>query len=45
MLLGKVGQAMKYINNEDQTLGVHSMTGVIKNHFLFPFSVVILKND
>ena len=31
MLLGKVGQAMKYINNEDQTLGVHVLSETIKD--------------
>ena len=31
MLLGKIGPAMKYINNEDQTLGVHPLNETIKN--------------
>ena len=30
MLLGKVGQAMKFINSEDPTNGVHEMTDEIK---------------
>ena len=30
MLLGKVSQAMKFINNEDNTRGVHSLTDGIK---------------
>ena len=30
MLLGKVGQAMKFINSEDDTRGVHSLTNEIK---------------
>ena len=30
MLLGKVGQAMKFVNSEDDTRGVHSLTEDIK---------------
>ena len=30
IFMGKLGPAMKYINNEDQTLGVHSLTDQIK---------------
>ena len=30
MLMGKVGAAMKHINNEDQTLGVHPLNEDIK---------------
>ena len=31
MLLGKVGPAMKHVNNEDQTLGVHPFSETIKD--------------
>ena len=34
MLLGKVGAAMKHINNEDLTLGVHPLNDTIKNLLL-----------
>ena len=30
MLLGKIGQATKYINSEDSTLGVHPLSDEIK---------------
>ena len=30
MLIGKVSQAMKFINNDDDTRGVHSLSGEIK---------------
>ena len=30
MLLGKVSQAMKFVNNEDSTRGVHTLTDEIK---------------
>ena len=31
MMMGRVGPAMKFISNEDQTLGVHSLTEEIKH--------------
>ena len=31
MLLGKVSQAMKFVNSEDETRGVHSLTDEIKD--------------
>ena len=34
MLMGKVGAAMKHINNEDQTLGVHPLNDTIKKLLL-----------